>query len=114
MDKAILKVNAETGSISLKQIFRNFILLPIKSGLFGFLTFISILIATKYFSYLVGVDANFTIEIDDVYLSLIGFVLLFLIRFLENFKPQGIKDSYPKETKTDETENRPKRKASNF
>ncbi|PIQ10452.1 MAG: hypothetical protein COW71_02630 [Ignavibacteriales bacterium CG18_big_fil_WC_8_21_14_2_50_31_20] len=66
--------------------YKNHFLEPIKSGLFGFAIFITILIIVKLFSYLIGSYNYFAIEITDVQLSLIGFVLLFLIRFLENFK----------------------------
>ena len=71
--------------------YKNHFLEPIKSGLFGFAIFITILIIVKLFSYLIGSYNYFAIEITDIELSLIGFVLMFLIGFLENFK----------ETKTD-------------
>ena len=78
-DKAIGKF-----TLSAKQHF----LEPCKSGLFGFAIFITILIVVKLFSYAIGSYDYFTLEISDVQLSLVGFVLLFLIRFLENFKEQ--------------------------
>ena len=71
-----------TSSFSVK----NHLVEPIKSGLFGFSIFITILIIVKLFSYTIGSYDYFAIEITDVELSFIGFVLLFLIRFLENFK----------------------------
>ena len=71
-----------TSSFSVK----NHLLEPIKSGLFGFSIFITILIVVKLFSYAIGSYNYFAIEITDIELSFIGFVLLFLIRFLENFK----------------------------
>ncbi|MDA3861173.1 MAG: hypothetical protein PF445_08090 [Melioribacteraceae bacterium] len=72
----------KNGSFSVK----NFLVEPIKSGLFGFAIFITILIAVKLFSYAIGTYDFFALEITDIELSFIGFVLLFLIRFLENFK----------------------------
>jgi len=83
----IKKKNIKKWSFS----YKNFISEPIKSGLFGFSIFITILIIVKLFSYFIGSYNYFAIEITDIELSLIGFVLMFLIRFLENFK----------ETKTD-------------
>ncbi len=65
---------------------KNHLLQPIKSGLFGFSIFITILILVKLFSYVIGTYNYLTIEITDIELSFIGFVLLFLIKFLENFK----------------------------
>lgn len=65
---------------------KNYLLQPIKSGLFGFSIFITILLLVKLFSYVIGTYNYLTIEMTDIELSFIGFVLLFLIRFLENFK----------------------------
>ncbi len=70
-----------TSSFSVK----NHLLRPIRAGLFGFSIFITILIVVKLFSFAIGSYNYFAIEITDVELSFIGFVLLFLIRFLENF-----------------------------
>ncbi len=65
---------------------KDYIWAPIKSGLFGFAIFFTILLAVKLFSYLIGTYNYFAIELTDLELSSIGFVLLFLIRELENFK----------------------------
>lgn len=78
----VSKKNTSKWSCSAK----NMVLAPLKSGICGFAIFITILIIVKLFSYLIGTYNYFSIEITDVQLSLIGFVLLFLIRFLENFK----------------------------
>jgi len=59
---------------------------PIKSGLFGFAAFFSILLVTKLMSFWIGTYDEFIVDIDDVLLSVIGFILVFLIKFLENFK----------------------------
>ena len=66
----------------------NYVLNPIKSGIFGFSAFFSILLITKLFSYWIGTYNEFTIDLDDVLLSVIGFILVFLIKFLENFKQE--------------------------
>ena len=67
-------------------IVMNFIVNPIKSGIFGFSAFFSILLVTKLLSYLIGTNDTFSVGLDDVLLSVIGFILVFLIKFLENFK----------------------------
>ena len=59
-----------------------------KSGLFGFGIFITVLILVKLVSYLLGSYPTFEIEVSDLLLSLVGFALLFIIRFLENFKEE--------------------------
>lgn len=65
---------------------KNYVINPFRSGLFGFAAFFSILIATKLFSYWIGTYSFFTVDADDVTLSAIGFVLVAIIKFLENFK----------------------------
>lgn len=71
--------------ISNSGILKNFIFKPIKSGFLGFASFLIVLLITKFISYVIGTIDQFNFELDDLILSSIGFVLLFLIRFLENF-----------------------------
>lgn len=68
-----------------KMFFKSFLVLPFANGLLGFTLFFTILFLTKSFSSLIGSIEVFTIDIEDVVLSSIGFILLFLIKFLENF-----------------------------
>lgn len=68
---------------------KDYVFSPGIAGLFGFIAFFSILIVTKFFSYVIGTYDNLAIDWDDVFLSSIGFILVFLIRFLENFKEKG-------------------------
>ncbi len=65
---------------------KDYIWAPIKAGLFGFAMFFTILLAVKLFSYIIGTYNFFSVELTDLSLSSIGFILLFLIRELENFK----------------------------
>lgn len=71
---------------SVFKVIHNYLLSPIKSGLGGFAGFFSILIATKFLGYVIGTQPVFEITMDDVLLSLIGFLLIFLIRLLENIR----------------------------
>ncbi len=70
------------------QSLKCFVLKPIETGLIGFATFFTILIITKYLSYLIGTVEEFIVDIEDLILSAIGFILMFLIKFLENFKKE--------------------------
>ena len=85
-----ISVNNSIGINETKQLGNNklktLLLEPLKSGLFGFAIFFTILLSVKLFSYLIGTYNTFVVEITDIELSSIGFVLLFLIRELENFK----------------------------
>lgn len=68
---------------------KDYVLSPFIAGVFGFIAFFFILIVTKYFSYFIGTYDNLALDWDDAFLSSIGFILVFLIRFLENFKEEG-------------------------
>jgi hypothetical protein len=61
-----------------------YFLRPLKNGILGFVAFLFVLISTKYLSFLIGNQSKFIIDEEDFLLSLIGFVLFFLIRLLEN------------------------------
>ncbi len=71
------------------QVFSKYVFSPLKGGIGGFAIFFSILIFTKLLAYFIGVQNIFNIDFSDVLLSTIGFVLVFLIKFLENFQKRG-------------------------
>lgn len=56
------------------------------AGFWGYLLFLTILFFTKIVARFVQDEKAFTFEVEDFILPIIGFVLLFLIRFLERFK----------------------------
>lgn len=86
--KDIAYREAESASTKKNSLLMNYVINPIKSGIFGFSAFFSILLVTKLFSYWIGTYDEFAIDLDDVLLSVIGFILVFLIKFLENFKQE--------------------------
>ncbi len=63
--------------------FNLFFLQPLSSGLFGFALFFTILIVTKLLASFLNTGIFF-VDFDDVILSSIGFILMFLIKLLEN------------------------------
>ncbi len=79
--KALITEKTKDSSISL---FKTFFIEPISNGLFGFALFFSILLLTKGLASFLNIQKGFSIDFDDVILSLIGFILLFLIKLLEN------------------------------
>jgi len=70
-----------------KDVLQNYFLSPILSGFYGFTLFFSTLTLAKGLGTLVGSIPQFNIDIEDAELSIIGFVFLFLIRFLKNYTP---------------------------
>lgn len=73
--------------INLKSLLLlKYIFYPVQAGLFGFSLFFTTIFISKYLGYIVKNSPEFIIDINDVILSLLGFILLWLIKFLENFK----------------------------
>jgi len=82
---------SKSKAVEENALFNNLIIFvwhPIKAGLAGFAIFFTVLIVAKYLVYSFGVQPVFEINIDDVYICLIGFGFYFLIKFLGNFNPQ--------------------------
>lgn len=71
--------------VTSKSTFHKFIFNPIKSGVFGFLLFFVVLLITKSAGKLIGTVPEVKIDFEDALLSSIGFIMFFLIKFLENF-----------------------------
>jgi len=68
------------------EFFLKFLILPTRSGLYGFAAFFTLLIAAKFFWYLIGFKDWFTVTVDDVTISLLGFAIVFIVRIAQNFK----------------------------
>lgn len=84
-------LSSTTKNILTKQkntynIFVKYIFYPVRAGLIGFSMFFTAVIAAKYVGHLIHSEEFFSVDYQDALISLVGFVLVFLIRFLENFK----------------------------
>jgi hypothetical protein len=53
-------------------------------GLIGFLSFLSIIIAAKFISYVSNQEEQLNIDIYDFLLSLFGFAMIYIFKELEN------------------------------
>gem|GEM_PF-2424187 len=58
-------------------------------GLIGFFSFLTIIIVAKYFNYIAGTDKTISIDTLDVFLAIIGFVLVYLFKRLEKKENGG-------------------------
>jgi hypothetical protein len=85
--KSVVKKGSKTPFI-----VNRFIISPLKAGFSGFAIFFTVLIFTKLVAYGFGIYPSFEMDINDVWLSLIGFLLLFLIRLLENLSNKNVKE----------------------
>ncbi|GEM_PF-4145609 len=61
---------------------------PLSSAVAGFASFFILIFFTKLFSYVVGIDNSFTLGIEDVLYSAIGFVLVLSYKVMEFFKTE--------------------------
>ncbi len=69
-----------------KSTYSSFFFQPFLHGVGGFFLFLSILLLTKLLAFWLGTQNSFRIETEDAILSSVGFILLSLIRLLDNFK----------------------------
>jgi len=70
----------------INQILLNYFLLPLKSGLYGFAAFFTLLIGVKTVVSLLGYSEEFIVNTGDVLQSSLGFGLVFIIRLVQNIK----------------------------
>jgi len=80
----------QTDDISKRQskltsITINYLVIPFRAGIFGFLIYFAIIAGTKFFAYFFGLADEFSLGIYDLLLSSIGFLYSFIYYFLKNF-----------------------------
>lgn len=75
-----------TKKISKDLILIDYLKTPFRYGIIGFSLMLFIASMVKYFGFVAGTIKVFDIGLNEIFLSLIGFVFLFLIRFLANYK----------------------------
>ena len=68
------------------RLFYSYLLIPLRSGLFGFALFFTALLLVKTFLFFVSNQNYFIVNVGDVALSLIGFASFYIIRIFQNFK----------------------------
>ncbi len=91
MDNIGLKDLETTRHVLRNQIFEYFIK-PFRAGLSGFLILFGIVILIKLFGRISGVKADFEILAADYFISFMGFLTVFTIRLLANFRDKGQED----------------------
>jgi hypothetical protein len=69
---------------SLYRLFLTYLLIPVKSGLFGFAIFFTVLLLVKTFLLLLSNRNMFMVSIEDVALSLIGFASFYMVRIFKD------------------------------
>ncbi|MFZ1292131.1 MAG: hypothetical protein WAR79_18700 [Melioribacteraceae bacterium] len=76
------------GTNNLVNNIKTYLINPLSMGLAGFTAFFSLIIFTNLFSYLFGMSDSFSLEVNDVILSLTGFVFAAGTKFLEFFSKE--------------------------
>lgn len=82
MDKKIEQINLQAKKLNLFDIISK----AISGGILGFAMFFTVILFTKFLSSAINSGVKFIIDIDDVYLSLLGFLLTALIKILECYR----------------------------
>ncbi len=87
MKGAILsKSHIKTGSKIFYYFLISFLFKPFVSGLYGFAALFTLVIFTKGIAYFLGFTEQYIVSSDDVLFSILGFVLVFLIKQFDNIK----------------------------
>ena len=87
MKGAILsKSHTKTEGNILYYYLLSFFFKPFILGLYGFAAFFIVLIFTKGITYLFGFTDQYIVSSDDVLFSILGFVLVFLIKLFDSIK----------------------------
>ncbi len=81
-----IKIQKRNQKNNLDLNWNSFFIKPLLNGIWGFFLFLVLVIFVKFLASLVNLESPFIFKTEDLYLSGIGFVLLFLIKFLENFR----------------------------
>ena len=80
------KSHIKTGGNIIYYYLISFFFKPFVSGLYGFAAFFTALIFTKGVTYLFGFTDQYIVSSDDVLFSILGFILVFLIKLIESIK----------------------------
>lgn len=75
-----------SNKISGNIVVSDYIRLPLRYGITGFVLLLVVSTLMKLIGYLAGTISTFKFDGNEILLSIIGFIFLFLIRFLANFK----------------------------
>jgi hypothetical protein len=73
------------GNDTLKENIKTYLLTPLSAGLAGFAALFSLMLLTKLFSFLLGINPEFNIGLNDVIYSLVGFIFGAGAKFFEFF-----------------------------
>ncbi|MCW8850417.1 MAG: hypothetical protein OQJ81_10605 [Melioribacteraceae bacterium] len=73
------------GNETLKANIKTYLLNPLSAGLAGFAALFSLMLMTKLFSYILGINPVFNLGLNDVIYSLVGFIFGAGAKFFEFF-----------------------------
>lgn len=67
------------------KLFESFLMQPSVQGVKGFLIFLAIGLIIKKIIFFIYTEDKIVMQAEDLYLSSVGFCIMFVIKFLENF-----------------------------
>lgn len=82
------KLSPESVKVSSKliRLASKFVFDPFISGLMGFATMFTVVILVEAINFFLGINKSFSVTINDVTFSSLGFICFYLISVLSNFK----------------------------
>ncbi len=81
-------INIESTENNFNNNLKTFLLNPLKRGFYGFAAFFSLLLLTKLFGFILGIQPEFSLSFSDVVFSMTGFVLAAGVKFMEFFSTE--------------------------
>ena len=73
------------GTETLRENIKIYLINPLSAGLAGFAALFSLMMMTKLFSFILGINPEFNLGLSDVIYSLVGFIFGAGVKFLEFF-----------------------------
>jgi hypothetical protein len=86
--KGVVLIDGQEGKKKpvLFEITKNFFLYPCFAGFFGFSLFFTVILISKVIGLFAGSVKFFEVDIADITLAMLGFVLMFAIKLLESVR----------------------------
>lgn len=79
-------VNSVKNKSKVYTYIKKYLLFPIEAGLYGFYLVFTIILLLKLVTYILGFHEAFQFDLMDFLLSLVGFILLFLVDLIKNLQ----------------------------
>ncbi len=80
------KTKEKVQKIYLKKIGRDYIVMPLEIGLYGFAAAFTLIILIRLFAFLVGIFETFQVTINDFLTALWGFLFISFVTVIKHYR----------------------------